>query len=49
MVVRYIKSEVPSVAKLGLPETFEQLVMEKTNLIWVVGPTGSGKSTTLPA
>jgi twitching motility protein PilU len=47
MVVRYIKSEVPSVAKLGLPDTLEQLIMEKMGLILVVGATGSGKSTTL--
>ncbi|MFT6517387.1 MAG: Tfp pilus assembly ATPase PilU [Candidatus Azotimanducaceae bacterium] len=29
MVVRHIKSEVPSVAKLGLPDALEQLIMEK--------------------
>jgi len=47
MVVRHIKSEVPSVEKLRLPDTFEQLVMKKTDLIWVVGATGSSKPTTL--
>ncbi len=47
MVVRYIKSEIPSVDELGLPKVLENIVMLKQGLILVVGSTGSGKSTTL--
>ena len=47
MVVRYIKSKIPSIDELGLPEILKKLIMEKQGLILVVGSTGSGKSTTL--
>jgi twitching motility protein PilU len=49
MVVRYIKSTIPSVDQLGLPKLLEQLVMETRGLVLLVGSTGSGKSTTLAA
>lgn len=49
MVVRYIKSEIPSIEALGLPAILKQTVMNKTGLILVVGSTGSGKSTALAA
>lgn len=47
MVLRYIKDKVPSVAELGLPQSLQSLIMEKSGLILIVGATGSGKSTTL--
>lgn len=47
MVIRYIKSNIPSIENLGLPEILKQLILEKQGLILVVGATGSGKSTTL--
>ena len=47
MVVRYITGTIPSIQQLNLPDTFEQLIMERQGLILVVGSTGSGKSTTL--
>jgi twitching motility protein PilU len=47
MVVRYIKSNIPSIDSLGLPPILKDLIMEKQGLILVVGATGSGKSTTL--
>ena len=47
MVVRYIKSDIPSIESLGLPLLLQQLILEKMGLILVVGATGSGKSTTL--
>lgn len=47
MVIRYIKSKIPSIESLGLPEILKKLIMEKQGLILVVGATGSGKSTTL--
>ena len=47
MVIRAIKSEIPSIEELRLPKIFEELIMEPRGLILVVGATGSGKSTTL--
>ncbi|MCP5161406.1 MAG: PilT/PilU family type 4a pilus ATPase [Hahellaceae bacterium] len=47
MVVRYIKSTIPSIEALHLPPILKQLVMRPRGLILVVGATGSGKSTTL--
>lgn len=47
MVIRAIKSEIPSIEELRLPEIFKELIMEPRGLILVVGATGSGKSTTL--
>jgi twitching motility protein PilU len=47
MVVRYIKSEIPSIEQLNLPPILKELIMEPRGLILVVGSTGSGKSTTL--
>jgi twitching motility protein PilU len=47
MVVRYIKSKIPSFDDLGLPLLLEQLVMLKRGLVLIVGAAGSGKSTTL--
>ncbi len=49
MVVRYIRSDVPSMAALHLPSVLEDLVMERRGLILVAGASGSGKSTTLAA
>jgi twitching motility protein PilU len=47
MVVRYVKHDVPSIEELRLPPILKNLITEKLGLILVVGPTGSGKSTTL--
>src|SRR5690554_904927 len=47
MVIRHLKTEIPSIDTLGLPKILEQLIMEPRGLILVVGSTGSGKSTTL--
>lgn len=47
MVLRYVKSEVPSLDKLGVPEVLKDLIMVKRGMILMVGATGSGKSTTL--
>ncbi len=49
MVIRAIKSEIPSIEQLRLPQLFKELIMEPRGLILVVGATGSGKSTTLAA
>lgn len=47
MVVRYIKSQIPSIEELHLPVILKTLIMEPRGLVLVVGATGSGKSTTL--
>lgn len=47
MVVRYIRSRIPSIEELHLPPVLKELIMEPRGLILVVGTTGSGKSTTL--
>jgi twitching motility protein PilU len=49
MVIRAIKSEIPTVDQLKLPTVLKDLVMEPRGLILVVGSTGSGKSTSLAA
>ena len=49
MVVRLIKSQIPSFEALGLPRMLEKLAMQDRGLILVTGAAGSGKSTTLAA
>ena len=49
IVLRYISSEVPSFASLGVPESLIDLAMAKRGLLLMVGAAGSGKSTTLAA
>ena len=47
MVIRAIKSEIPTIDHLKLPDILKDIVMEPRGLVLVVGSTGSGKSTTL--
>lgn len=47
IVARIIRTEIPTLEALKLPSLLGDLVMEKRGLIFVVGGTGSGKSTTL--
>ena len=49
MVIRHIKTTIPSLEFLGLPLVLKDLIMRRRGLILVVGSTGSGKSTTLAA
>jgi twitching motility protein PilU len=49
MVIRTIASEIPTLEKLGLPDSLKEIVMGKRGLVLVVGATGSGKSTSLAA
>lgn len=47
MVIRHIKTDIPSIDSLGLPAILRDLIMRKRGLILIVGATGSGKTTTL--
>ena len=49
MVIRNIKTEIPSFETLGLPEVLKSVIMKKNGLVLFVGGTGSGKSTSLAA
>jgi twitching motility protein PilU len=49
IVVRYIKAVSPTVDDLRLPEALKTLIMDKRGLIFVVGSTGSGKTSTITA
>ncbi len=47
--IRILSDRVPSFGELNIPSEITSLVSEKSGLILVTGPTGSGKSTTLGA
>jgi twitching motility protein PilU len=49
LVIRQIKTEIPTLEGLGLPETFKDIAMASRGLVIMVGATGSGKSTSLAA
>jgi twitching motility protein PilU len=49
LVIRHIKSRVPTIDELNLPPVLKDLIMHKNGLVLVVGSTGSGKSTALAA
>ncbi len=49
LVARYVSFNIPSLKDLNLPQFLYDLILEKRGLILVVGPTGSGKSSTLAA
>jgi len=49
IVMRYVKSKVPTLLDLGLPPILKDLIMSKRGLLLMVGATNSGKSTTLAA
>lgn len=49
IAIRYLSNVMPRVDDLKLPQLFKDLVTQKSGIILVTGPTGSGKSTTLAA
>jgi twitching motility protein PilU len=49
VVVRQIKTQIPTIEELGLPEILKDIVLTKRGLVLVTGATGSGKSTTQAA
>ena len=48
-VFRLIPESIPSIDEMGLPAVLKEIVKKPNGLVLVVGPTGSGKSTTLAA
>ncbi|MDD4714369.1 MAG: PilT/PilU family type 4a pilus ATPase [Candidatus Absconditabacteria bacterium] len=49
IVARLLEEKVPTIDERGLPEIFKRLSGKTNGVIFVAGPTGSGKSTTLAA
>ena len=49
MVLRAIKTTIPSVEELQIPEVLKKMIMKKRGLMIFVGGTGTGKSTTMAA
>ena len=49
IVARNIKTDIPKMEELGLPNILKDVIMEKRGLVLFVGATGSGKSTSLAA
>jgi twitching motility protein PilU len=47
MVIRTIKTEIPTIQELKMPKLLDTLILDKRGLILVAGATGSGKSTTM--
>jgi twitching motility protein PilU len=49
IVLRRIQTDIPTIESLHLSSLYADLIMAKRGLILVVGPTGSGKTTSLAA
>ena len=49
VVVRQIKTTIPTIEELGLPVMLQEIAVTKRGLCLITGATGSGKSTTLAA
>jgi len=49
MVLRTIQTKVPTIEELGLPPIMRDISLTKRGLVFMVGGTGSGKSTSLAA
>lgn len=49
IVLRVIKTQVPSLESLDMPKSLSHIALQKRGLVLVTGATGSGKSTTLAA
>src|ERR1700733_12148638 len=49
LAMRFVKTNVPSFAELGLKETIKKIAEAPRGIVLLAGSTGSGKSTTLAA
>jgi twitching motility protein PilT len=49
LAIRILRSAIPNLASLGLPDAVRRLAEKERGLVIFAGPTGSGKSTSLAA
>jgi twitching motility protein PilT len=49
LVFRCVRTQIPSLEQLGLPEICRELALKREGLVILTGPTGCGKSSTLAA
>lgn len=49
IVMRLLRKDIPTLSKLWLPSIFKELCHRDNGIVFLAGPTGSGKSTTLAA
>ena len=49
VVIRRIRTDIPTPESLALPEVYKRMILEKRGLVLMVGAAGSGKSTSLAA
>jgi twitching motility protein PilT len=49
IVCRPVKTDIPTLESLGLPQICRDLALKNSGLVIITGPTGCGKSTTLAA
>jgi twitching motility protein PilT len=49
IIMRKLSTEIPTLKALNLPPIFNEIIKEKTGLVFCTGATGSGKTTTLAA
>ncbi len=49
IVSRLLRKEIPDLKSLNLPPIFKELAFRENGIVFLAGPTGSGKSTTLAA
>ena len=49
IVSRLLRKEIPDLKSLNLPPIFKELAYRENGIVFLAGPTGSGKSTTLAA
>ena len=47
LAIRVVPTEIPTLEKLNLPDVVKKIAEKPQGLVFVTGPTGSGKSTTL--
>jgi len=48
LVIRRIRTDIPSIEELALPAILKEIVLQKQGLVLVVGATGSGNQRRLP-
>lgn len=49
MVIRAIKTDIPSTEELNLPDVLKKMILKRRGLLVFVGGTGTGKSTSMAA